>query len=235
MAAAAVLLLALGIGYWSVPWGAEEPVVLVEAKTASDELRTVVLANGIVVRLAPNSSLRAGSEEDLRDVWLEGRAFFAVARDPSQRFVVRTRHGTVTVLGTRFEVGTAEEGLRLLVLNGRVAFTSESGEVELEGGELAQSAADSPPVVTRPDVPEELLDWMGPWVAFESTPLEQVARELEVRLGIRIEIGDSAIAKRTISGWLDEEDRDQMVKMICQVAGVRCTQTQPGHVLMTER
>jgi transmembrane sensor len=226
MAAAAVLLLAVGLAYLTTTWRVEEPISMVEFSTAPDELRTVVLANGTVIRLAPNSTLLAAPGEDLRSVWLQGRAFFAVARHPHRRFAVQTPHGTVSVLGTRFEVGTVDEGLRLLVLDGQVAFAAE-------GGELAHSSSTSAPVVTRLDAPEKLLDWMGPWVAFEATPLHQVARELEARLGIRIQIGDSALADRTITGWMDEADQDQMMKMICRVAGVRCTQV--GDVLRMER
>lgn len=226
MAAAAVIVLALGITYMGSLVFEPEPPVTAEFRTGPGELSTAVLDDGTVVRLAPNTTLEATIGEHTRDVWLEGRAFLAVVSDPGRTFQVRTPRGEVQVIGTRFEVDSEGDRLRLLVLDGRVKLAAGGREAELGAGEQGESVEGAPPTVTRVEVPEALLGWMGAWVAFESTPLRQVVRELEVRLGIPVEIADPEIEDRTISGWFAEEDRDRMLELICRVADVRCTRTE---------
>lgn len=223
MAAAIALLLGVGIAHLATTPGSPDGSTVAEFRAGSVEPTTAVLEDGTIVRLAPDSRLEVALGDDARSVQLEGRAYFVVAHDPDKPFEVRTRNGDVRVLGTRFEVDARRNEFRLLVVDGRVALTAGGTEAELGAGELGRATAGSPPSVTRVDTPEALLDWMGAWVAFESTPLHRVARELEVRLGVRIQIVDPSIAERTVSGWFAEEDREDIVDMICRVADVRCT------------
>jgi transmembrane sensor len=192
--------------------------------TGSGDMASAVLDDGTVVRIAPNTRLRVMLGPATREVFLEGRAFFAVARDPSRPFRVRTADGQATVLGTRFEVDTRDDGFRLLVVDGRVAVSRRDQEVELGAGEMGLATRDGPASVTRVSDPEALLGWMGAFVAFESTPLHRVARELQIRLGIEVEIADPRIRDRTVTAWFGEEDRDDVLRVICRTAQVQCEQ-----------
>lgn len=219
---AAVLIIGIGLGHFPQRRVATDEVVTAEFRAGPNELATAVLQDGSVARLAPNTTLRATMGNEGREVHLDGRAFFAVARDPDRPFRVRTAGGEARVLGTRFEVDTRRNGLRLLVVDGRVALSAGGVEVKLGAGEMGEAPASAPPSVIRVEVPEALLDWMGAWVAFEATPLWKVARELEARLGVQLEILDPEVASRAVSGWFDQSERDQMLSMICRVADVRC-------------
>jgi transmembrane sensor len=223
-AIAAVLVIGLGVGFAAWLSRGTARVVTAEFRSGSDEPTTAALRDGSVVRLAPGATLRVVLGRHDRVAHLEGRAFFAVAPDPDRPFYVRTTHGVTRVLGTRFEVDAGGDGLRLLVVDGRVALVAGSVETELGAGEMARVSAESPPEITRVEEPEALLDWMGAWVAFEATPLWKVVRDLEIRLGIAVQIADSAIAERTVSGWFAHEDRGRMLSMICRVADVRCVE-----------
>jgi transmembrane sensor len=203
---------------------ATEPAAVREAVFHTDpgDMASAVLDDGTVLRMAPDTRLRVLLGESTRDVFLEGRAFFAVARDPSRPFRVHTADGQATVLGTRFEVDTRADGFRLLVVDGRVAVSRGAQALELRAGELGQARRDGPASVTRVADPEALLGWMGAFVAFESTPLHQVARELGVQLGIRIEIADPAIRDRTVTAWFGKDDRDEIIRVVCRTADVEC-------------
>src|SRR5262249_8427857 len=102
--------------------------------TGANELATVELRDGSVVRLAPSSRLRLSST---RGVELSGRAFFAVARMPGRPFIVRTRFGAAQALSTRFEVATRTDDVKLLVVEGRVALSGPSTRVEVAAGETS--------------------------------------------------------------------------------------------------
>lgn len=218
---AAALLAGLLLGR-AIPFDAPAAMASAEFHTGAGEMATAALDDGTVVRLGPDTRLRVVIGADSREVWLDGRAFFAVARDPRRTFRVRTALGAATVLGTRFEIDTREEGLELLVVDGRVAVSSGQNEVHLRAGELARAQRGSGTSVIEVPDPESRLDWLGAFIAFESTPLHRVARELEVRLGLAFAIADSAVAKRTVTAWFDEEDLDEIVRVICRAAGVQC-------------
>ncbi len=217
---AATLLLSVLVGRAGGPTAG--PIHETEFHTGSGELATAALDDGTVVRIAPNTRIRVVVSAHGRDVWLEGRAFFAVASDAARPFRVRTSGGVATVLGTRFEVDAREQGLRLLVVDGRVRVSDGARAIELEAGDLSQAATGIAPSITRVASPESLLDWMGAFLAFESTPLWKVAREIESRLGLRIEIRDPDIAARTVTAWFAEEERDEVLRIICRTADVTC-------------
>lgn len=225
LAVAALLLLSLGIGYAATVDRDEGLVVSEQFRAGPTSLETVVLSDGSVVRLAPGSSLETRVSDRVRELSLEGRAFFAIVDDPHRPLTVTTPHGEAQVLGTRFELSSGDDGLHLLVVEGRVALAAGTAREELGAGEVARALQDDQVTVSRVESPEELLDWMGSWVAFEATPLLQVARELEARFQISVEIDDPTVRTRTVSGWIEGEDLDGMIRMICSVADVRCSRT----------
>jgi len=220
-AAAAVILLSIGLGHalQSVSTAGDT-----EFRTGPNELSSVVLDDGTMVRLAPSSRIGVAFESGRRVVTLRGRAFFAVTHDADRPFDVHTDDGVVRVLGTRFDLHSqpGRDGTRLLVLDGRVSLSTRSGTTDLEAGELAITSSSSTPSIRRVQDPERLLDWMGAWVAFEGTPLHRVARELEVRLGVPIEITDPAVGERTVVGWFAQEEPAEMIELVCRVADVTC-------------
>jgi transmembrane sensor len=223
-ALAAVLILGITIGRTGRV-ASPGPVREAVFHTGSGDMASAVLDDGTVVRLAPRTRLRVMLGPDTRQVFLEGRAFFAVARDPARPFRVSTGDGEATVLGTRFEVDTRADRFRLLVVDGRVAVSRGRQDVELVAGDLGEAVRGRPASVTRVPDPAALLDWMGAFIAFESTPLHRVASELHLRLGIDIEIVDPAIRERTVTAWFGEEDSEEVLRVVCRTANVRCEQT----------
>src|SRR5438105_3880342 len=89
---------------------------------------------------------------ELREVALEGRGFFAIAHDGTP-FVIRTDAGNVTVLGTRLDLEARGRGLRVVVVEGRVALSTPRARTQLSAGEMARVLNGEPtPVVKVPDV-----------------------------------------------------------------------------------
>lgn len=72
--------------------------------TGTAERKTVILNDGTKVILNANSSLTIGDYDHLRDVKLQGEAFFDVKKDPSRPFTVHGGDLHIKVLGTSFNV-----------------------------------------------------------------------------------------------------------------------------------
>lgn len=218
---AAALVLGLAVALWSIEKRAA-PTHGSEFVTGEAETATARLRDGTVVRLGPESRLVVPPDGMAREVVLVGRAFFAVAEDGGRPFVVRTSAGDATALGTRFEVNARERDLRLVVLEGRVAVSAGGKEVEVESHGVSHVRDGAGPSVMEVDDVWPLLGWMGEFMAFESTPLVEVSRELERRFGLRLEIEDAELSRQTVTVWFADDPLDRVVGVLCQLVEASC-------------
>ncbi|MHB1223012.1 MAG: FecR family protein [Gemmatimonadaceae bacterium] len=194
-----------------------------EFVTAKAEMVTASLDDGSVVRLAPESRLRVAPVARRREVWLDGEAFFAVARDTARPFAVRTRAGSVEVLGTRFDLQVVGNELRLIVTEGKVALVSGSHRRVVVAGQIARVRDGGAPEVEGAAEVDSLLAWTGGFIAFQNTPLHQVARELERRYSVRVLLPDSTIASRTVTAWFTNQSFEHVLFAICRAVDAHCT------------
>lgn len=227
LAAAAALLTAAGLGYGAGRDRTDLPVPFTarEMTAGPNEATTVHLNDGSVVRLGPSSRLVIG-ERGPRDVWLEGTAFFAVAKQDGARFTVRSRGGDATVLGTRFEMKTSDDQFRVVVVEGTVEVRNDAGQqVRLDGGQMAFSSAGGQPAVSRVEEPLRLLGWVGKVLLFRDTPLEQVVREIENSYPVHVVIDDRRLHHHLVTGTFADQPVDQLLSTVCQLLGADCVMT----------
>src|SRR5262249_24351181 len=142
-----------------------------EFVTGTSETSTVRLADGSVVRLAPESRLRIDNKGTGRDVWLEGRAYFIVTKREHQQFRVGSAAGDVVVLGTRFDVNTRTDQLGLVVVEGRVALEVGPDHVEVAANNHTRVARGISPITTTIAKVDSAVSWVGNLIVFQDTPL----------------------------------------------------------------
>lgn len=195
-----------------------------EIVTGASELATVQLPDGSVARLGPRSRLRLLGSRSERLVSLDGHAFFAVMKRPDRPFRVRTRGGDALALGTRFEVSTEDRGLRLIVVEGRVALAAKENRTEVAGGETANLIDGRASAAVRITDPSPLT-WMGRFLAFQSTPLPLVAAEIARVYGVRVVLADSSLATESVTAAFTDEPLRQVAGVVCAVIGKTCAIT----------
>lgn len=184
---------------------------------------TMKLTDGSIVRLAPGSQLRLLPGSNTRMVDLDGRAYFAVARDAGRPLVVRTRAGDVQVLGTRFQAEAAGDSMRVLVIEGQVVLSGIAQDAKIGAAQVGTiKGGRLEPVVTVPNV-GTMLDWMGDFIAFQATPLETAMREIADKHHVRYEIIDTTYAQRDLTMWFAGQPLNEIVDVICAVLGARCS------------
>ena len=226
--AAATLLLAGGVaagvmagrassGSDGSGFGVEEFV------TGESQMASAQLGDGSVVRLAPHSRLRIVGSRKRRDLWLDGRAFFAVAKDAERPFVVHTSAGEAVALGTRFELNARGNALTLVMLQGRVALSANGGRTEVQGGEVGTVTRGAEPTVVNIANVYPMLNWVGEFLAFEATPLEDVSMEIGRRYGVKVNVDDPVLARRTVTAWFTDESLQEVIAVVCRVVDAQCT------------
>lgn len=218
----AAAFVAIGLGVARM-WSARVELGVLEFATGATEMVTATLSDGSVVRLAQRSRLRFAAEKDRRVVFVSGQAFFAVSKDPTRPFVVRTDLGDATVLGTRFDVRVAPDELRLVVVEGTVRVAASDAEVEVTRGELGSIRPGRRPRVDRVDDVYAFLSWMGGTMVFESTPLAEAAEEIERRFGRTVELTDSTLKDRRVTAWFTDRSFEEVVNTLCRVVGATCS------------
>lgn len=190
--------------------------------TGDGETAVVTLGDGSVVRLAPETRLRVTPHAERREVWLDGRAFFAIAENEELPFVVETASGRARVLGTRFDLEARSREIRVVVVEGRVELSTAAGTADLTAYELSWAAEGETPNKTKVDDVLGLLDWLDTFIVFQATPLADVAREIEARFGVELRITSPDLARETVTGWSNSRTAREIVTRVCLAVNARC-------------
>lgn len=222
-AAAALIAFGLALGEFLPRDSASLTLGPEVVSTGPDEMATVELRDGSVIRVAPASRLEISGSLDRREVRLDGRAFFAIAKLPDRPFRVRTAVGDAHVLGTRFDLAVRDDGLEVIVTEGRVGLAADDRWVEVAAGEVGEVVPGQGHSVTRVADAGALVDWTGTFLVFQDTPLEDAAREIERVYGVRVAIRDSSLSRHTLSVWFADRTLDDVVAITCMVLEARCS------------
>jgi len=223
LALAAVLVLGVGLGRFLLVGSPSSSFGAAELSTGPSESVTVRLDDGSTLQLGPESRLRLGRASRRREVWLDGRAYFAVAKQNRRPFQVHTASGDALVLGTRFEVRTGQRDFRLVVVEGRVAVAAGGERVEVAAGEMSQVLDGARPVVVKVADPFATIGWTEGVLMFQATPLHQVAAEVSRRYRVHVRIADSSLTTRTVSGTFVNRTFPQVMTVVCGVVEARCS------------
>jgi len=166
----------------------------------------IVLSDGTEVWLNAATSLRFpflfhGRQ---REVYVEGEAFFKVAKDAAHPFIVHTGLTQVQVLGTSFNVNTYSHGnVKTSLVEGKVLTRSNDGKsMELKPGYAAGYDVSKGFVSGSFDEDEE-LSWLKGVYYFHNIPVTDLAVIASRCYGIKIELDKKSLSGISITGLLD--------------------------------
>ena len=160
-----------------------------------------------------------------REVSLSGEAYFAVARDTSAPFTVRTARGDVRVLGTEFNVKCyADEGvMEATLVEGQVGLSDEgAGSVVLEPGEQAVVGEGVQGIAVREVNVQHYIGWRENRLSFQGETLEEIMQVLARWYDIEVVFEDDGLRRLEFSGNLDKyTDIDSFFRLFELGAEVR--------------
>lgn len=160
-----------------------------------------------------------------REVSLSGEAYFAVARDTSAPFTVRTARGDVRVLGTEFNVKCyADEGvMEATLVEGQVGLSDEgAGSVVLEPGEQAVVGEGVQGIAVREVNVQHYIGWKENRLSFQGETLEEIMQVLARWYDIEVVFEDARLRGLEFSGNLDKyTDIDSFFRLFELGAEVR--------------
>jgi hypothetical protein len=244
-AAAAVIFVALSVYFLSFnqttskesPFLSLIPTETVIQKNSTNELQMIHLSDGSVVSLYPNAVLHFPKtfKDEKREVYLEGGAFFQVAKNPEKPFLVFYNDIVTKVLGTSFSINTNQK-------TGNVEVAVRTGRVQVfENIKLIDSSGHSASViVTRNQkaiyfsgkrlLETALVDEPSPATliekntggsrnkktfVFDQEKLENIFKQLEDLYGIEIVVENSNLNNCVFTGDISNQDLFTQLKIIC--------------------
>ncbi len=151
-----------------------------ETQTTFGQQSMVTLLDGSSVKLNAQSKLwyeTADWEQD-REVHLDGEALFKVTK--GSNFTVVTKQGTIQVLGTEFNVNTANDYFEVTCYEGKVKVVLKGDqEFNLTAGQSVRKDNGFEPENRSTYLKEPT--WIKGVSSFESVPLRQVIKALEAQ------------------------------------------------------
>lgn len=226
-AAAVLLALVITFGRAYLDWS--------QYDTPVGEQRVIRLADGSVVKLNAQSTLRVRFDDSRRELLLTGEALFNVARDASRPFRVHTETAVVQAVGTEFNVYARADGrVTVSVLEGHVNVSRDAGPTlrrfpAVLGPRAVSTAATSLPLTAgeqvhviatgefvrpaKPDV-ETAVIWQQRKLVFKYTPLEDIAAEFNRYNSAKLRLENVPPEKFRYTGVFDADDPEELALVL---------------------
>lgn len=217
--------------------------VVREFHTQNGEQKVVTLVDGSVVTLNAGSTLQVLSDFDAktREVSLSGEAYFDVAKDASRPFIVSTGDIHTRVLGTSFNVQayTNEGDLTVTVAEGKVRVDKAVGENNhasvssgiIPGQQLIYNKATHAAQIVTVD-PGQISAWKKGVLYFNNESIAAIARRLERKFNITIDVEGVRRAECLYTLRLRDETLAKSLQLLTAVSGVTYTIDQQNHLIL---
>ncbi|MNL11609.1 fec operon regulator FecR [compost metagenome] len=178
----------------------------------------VVLPDGTKVQLNASSSIKFPSSfKSLaeRRVELNGEAYFEVAKNKKQPFIVKSKYQEVKVLGTHFNVNAYndEADTRTTLLEGAILI---NGKILKPNQQAVQTGGN---ISIRELNAMEAVDWKNGEFICRNEPLESLMKKISRWYDVEVVYSNPELKERTFSGSLSRYDHVLDVLKALEFAG----------------
>lgn len=189
-------------------------------KTGVGEKITIVLPDASSVNLNAASEMSYVKKEwsNNRQIKLFGEAFFDVAKGSA--FKVLTSEGTVTVLGTEFNIKQRETTLEVVCYEGKVRVDAGGVSEILEVGDQLFLRKGKIRLLKTQDV---IPSWTRNVSSFKRAPFEEVLKELERHFKIQVKYEAKGQEEALFTGGFEHDNLENAIRSITEPMGLSFT------------
>lgn len=215
---AAVLL--IGLGCWLFVYEKEErqlteiPSVLETDSTVT----SIILSDGSQIWLNAHSSIKYPKKfGDIREVNLEGEAYFEIAHDSRHPFVVNSAGTRTQVLGTKFNIRsyTFERQVNITVSEGKVDFGSDDNkQVLLTINQTGTFDKFNSNVTKAENNNYNFMSWKTLEFQFDNQPLEIVFNTLTDAYHFNFQFDTPDIKNRMLTANFNHRPLEEIIQTI---------------------
>jgi len=196
------------------------------------------LPDGSVINLQKGSTLeysKSFGKQLIREVKLNGTAFFKIKRDTAHPFVINANEAEVKVLGTSFYLSTAPEtdNVEVIVIEGKVKLYKRNVEavgVILEKGEKGIFEKSKNTIIKSSENDVNLLAWHTGKLVYQGERLEKVVQDLS-RVYSKPIIISEAIKNCRLTATFENESLDSIIRILKETFQLKITESN-GRMLL---
>ncbi|TKC08084.1 DUF4974 domain-containing protein [Pedobacter polaris] len=184
-----------------------EEVAFKQIVTKVGEMKTITLTDGSKITLNTQSRLQypTNFNDQTREVYLVGEAFFDIAHNTKKPFKVHTERLNVQVLGTSFNISAYKEDkeIAVAVATGMVGVTSKNDSkgtayLLLPGEELIYHNAGGTINKSKREI-ADIGSWDRGKFVFENETLANITRRLQRHYQVKFFFKNTSISQKQIS------------------------------------
>ncbi|GGM90185.1 hypothetical protein GCM10010967_23900 [Dyadobacter beijingensis] len=202
----------------SIAWWAMSPA---HFHTAYGQIRKITLEDGSVVTLNANSDIRVANnlaESAVREVWLEGEAYFDIAKRNGAKFIVHTPEAQVEVLGTEFNVMARRQNTKVVLHEGKVKLhAANAPAVVMKPGDMATVTERKEPIRLQSVRPELYDSWKESMVVLDGKPVVEITQMLLDNYGISVTFADTNFLSKKLDGKLSLQSTDDFITNLATI------------------
>ena len=226
-AASAIILLAVGLAsYYGVKDSEDIETVVVKyvvKENMAGQKSTITLPDGSTVKLNAESTLTYGESfnNELREVTLQGEAFFMVTKNPKAPFIVKTGDIKATVLGTSFNVRNfnEESDIQIALATGSLRVEGNNsngnkGKLILAPNEMTSYTKTSGEMIKSNFELEEVLAWKNNTIYFNKANLTEVEKKLERWFGVNIVLSNQPNSAVSVSTTFTNQSLENILETL---------------------
>lgn len=194
-----------------------------EYTTTFAETKTITLPDNSTVVLQANSTLKTPkkwTEEETRQVWLEGEAFFSVTKKKTNipvKFEVKTNDFTVEVLGTQFDVLHRAKNKRVVLQEGKIRMKWDNQPtIDLVPNEMISFSKETNDYQKETVNSNVYTAWTQEKLILNNTSLIEIARIFKDNYGYEVRFSSNVNQQQTRSslGAIEVKNIDKLITII---------------------
>lgn len=146
-----------------------------------------------------------------RQVFVQGEAFFEVAKDASHPFIVNADQLDIKVLGTKFNVHAygEDDSAEVVLVEGSVGLSSKNGlavgeSLVLKPGQKGSFNKEEHSMSSMPVATDVYTSWMQGKLVFRDMRFQNILKKLERRYDVTIINGNPKLAKEKFNASFDD-------------------------------
>ncbi|WP_167608744.1 FecR family protein [Maribellus sediminis] len=236
---AATVLLVVSVGaYILTP---RQHTTLNEYRCDVGEQKKVVLSDGTQVWLNSISYIVANEPfiGDKREVILFGEAYFEVAPNPDQPFIVKTPMLSTKVLGTKFNIAAMNPHARqeISLYEGKVELITDNKahqSIIMKPGEKAFFSPESGEIEVLRTTLGKPAQWREGILYLYNEDLFSIALKLERRFKTKIFITDPAVGRLRYTAEFENEPLERIIKILCEAKAFAYEKTEGGFIIKSK-
>jgi len=234
--AAAVVVAAVGLApRW---WPSSQPPAGTPYASAAGEQRTIALSDGSRIVLDTSSTLvERYSDVERRIDLSKGQAQFEVQGNPARPFVVHAQGGTVTAIGTAFQVRIDAAETTVTLIEGRLAVATNGdgdtrGTASLTAGQQVAYGRGGIGAVRTADL-QSARGWTEGKLFVDAWRLDDLLTEMNRYTRPQLRVGDAKLRDIRISGVFRTGDQASLLLALKHNWAIDAKTVSPDEIVLT--